>query len=136
MTRTRVVAFAALVMSMQACLWTSPAPKDVVLRSVHGENAIVHLARVNASGELLTVNDSSIVLLTNARVVVVPLAAVRLIEFGPMSTFSTYNGSVAADDQAKVLQRSRFPYGITNDAMKALLQAAGQTQPDVVAPRQ
>ena len=134
MTRRRAATFVGLTLAMQACIWTSPPPQTVILQSVRGQDAFVRFGGDQARGELLALNDSALVLLgpMNARVVIAPLAIVYQIEFGAFTTYYPRNGTLSAGDKEQLRRRSRFPYGLTKEAMSALLQAAGQEQPEVL----
>ena len=131
----RAATFAGLALAMQACIWTSPPPQTVILQSVRGQEAFVGFGRFQSRGELLALNDTALVLLSamSAPVVIAPLALVQRIEFGAYTTYYIRNGALSADDREQLRWSSRFPQGLTKEAMTALLQAAGQQQPDLLA---
>jgi hypothetical protein len=79
------------------------------------------------TGELLAVRDSSLVLLRNRQVAVVPFSAVAIVDFG--ETRLSLERTPAAELLDRARRASRFPYGITPGAMAALLRSTGQEAP-------
>jgi hypothetical protein len=116
------------LLALAAC-HTSPAP-DVVALADSQRGAMVMLHMVDGSartGELLAVRDSSLVLLRNRQVAVVPLSAVAIVDFG--ETRLSLERTPAAELLDRARRASRFPYGITPGAMAALLRSTGQEAP-------
>lgn len=79
--------------------------------------------------ELLTANDSGLVVLHQERVKSVRFEHVRQLRIDGLDQ---YREPFEADEIAAIRRVSRFPYGISDDVMRALLAASGQTEPDVL----
>lgn len=90
-----------------------------------GAEGRLQLERGTLTGELLTVTDSSVIVLNaQQKVISLPLARIRGLEFKPF-----VNTERRPDQQQLgVLRRiSRFPFGIPSAALAALLAHAGQS---------
>jgi hypothetical protein len=76
------------------------------------------------NGELLTVSDDRMVILMPNRLIEVPLTKVKQFAFKPFA-----RGGVPPDSVqlARMRSASRFPYGIPDAALAALLARSGQT---------
>lgn len=133
MSMPRLFILTALLLS--AACYTSPEPEVYApALSPHGVHGVLHLRTgAEAGGELLEVRDSAYVLLINDRVTVVPFTAIATGTFEHQDWMSF--GS-AATPNAETRQRlrwdSRFPFGIRDPALAALLRAGKQTEPDIV----
>lgn len=126
----RCLTSAALVVCT-AC-FTSPSPRRAALvRSRHGETVTVHLtAGYSREGELLGTSDSTLVLLVGERVVVG-----RFVDIRGLSLRSNPSGwfRPGTREAAKPLARaSRFPFGVTDVALAALLVQAKQSTPEAL----
>src|SRR5688572_9148690 len=76
------------------------------------------------TGELLTVSTDRMVILMPNRLIEVPLAKVKQYSFKPFA-----KGGVTPDSVqlARIRNASRFPYGIPDAALAALLARSGQS---------
>ena len=152
--RRRWLAFGcvASIATVSACIHTSPAPEQSVVRQLFGDYISLAIARGRGvEGELLAVTDSSFILMRGrassqdearggqptvqlagpSGVVVVPRRAIIAIEFG-LQRFDVAAGTLQPGDLRGIVQRSRFPYGISADAMTELLRSTRQTKPDTL----
>jgi hypothetical protein len=124
---------AAASMFMLVACWTSPKPEQEALADQQ-RGAAVTLRMTDGvahSGELLSVRDTSIMLLLGQRVAVAPLSGVASIAFGQYGS-PTPAGKEGLLDQARTA--ARFPYGIPPAALTVLLRQAGQDAPVVLRP--
>jgi hypothetical protein len=133
MSKPRLLVLAALLLS--AACYTSPKPEVYApALSPNGVHGSLHLRTgAEAAGELLEVRDSAYVLLINDRVTVVPFSAIASGTFEHQDWMSF--GSVAmpnAETRQRLRWDSRFPFGIRDPALAALLRAGKQTEPDIV----
>jgi len=108
--------------------WYAPAQSPA---GVHGK---LHAkSGISIRGELLEVRDSAYVMLVANRVTIIPY---RTLESGSFEHQDWATLNSFASPSAETIQRlrwdSRFPFGMQDRAMAALLRAAGQSQPDVV----
>jgi len=116
--------------------WTSPAPSGFPpARSPGGVQARLQTqSGTQLSGELLEVRDSAYVVLLSNRVTIVPFLSLRGAAFphqdwGQLGSYT----HPSADTRDRIRWYSRFPFGMNDVALAALLRASGQTTPDVVA---
>lgn len=135
-----------------ACFRTSRSPDDIVMRKVHGDAVSLYYgSTLGLDGELLAVTDSAFVVmrprvwsqaetangqttLTVANpsgVAVVRRRFITRVEFG-FVRINTPDGALDPEAFEKVARRSRFPYGLSAEAMAELLRASGQTKPDTI----
>jgi len=84
------------------------------------------------AGELLALDDSSFVILDGRRVVVALRPAVRRIDFGAFARIDIPVTGMTLRDRQNLTRRSRFPYGMSTEAMAALLKDAEQREPEVL----
>jgi hypothetical protein len=120
---------------VSAACYTSPKPEVYApALSPNGVHAGLRLRTgAEAAGELLEVRDSAYVLLINDRVTVVPFSAIASGTFEHQDWMSF--GSVAtpnAETRQRLRWDSRFPFGMRDPALAALLRAGKQTEPDMV----
>jgi hypothetical protein len=152
--RRWVAACAAAVVAASACFRTSASPESVVRQRIHGDGVSLYYGPgVGLDGELLAVTDTSFLVMRSrvwsqdvgsggttlrldrpSGVITVPRRSIRRIEFGLVG-FDTPGGVLRPGDLEKVVQRSRYPYGLSAGAMAELLRAFGQTTPDTVGLR-
>ena len=130
----RRLALAAL--SLSAACYTSPNPEvyapALSPSGVHG--ALRLRSGAEAVGELLEVREDAYVLLIGDRVTVVPYTTIASGTFEHQDWISF--GSVAspnADTRQRLRWDSRFPFGMRDPALAALLRASKQTEPDIVS---
>jgi hypothetical protein len=133
MSKPRLLVLAALLLS--AACYTSPKPEGYPpALSPTGAHAVLRLRTgAEAVGELLEVRDSAYVLLVNDRVTVVPFTTIASGIFEHQDWMSF--GSVAspnAETRQRLRWDSRFPFGMRDPALAALLRAGKQTEPDIV----
>ena len=106
-------------------------------RDAAGVDVAVALGdRRSLEGELLTVGDTALLLLSERGVVLVPAALVRGVRLAQRSDvlISAHDGKLGpreALDEARLL--SRFPQGLTPVLLRRLLAAYGQTDPHGVS---
>ena len=122
----------AATLAVPACL-TSPSARTAATRDLaRGSEIVIELngGGPRASGELLAVTDSSVVLLQAGRVAIVAFRDTRTFLLDDMVwvSFRSTDPKVLV----KCRQLSRFPLGITPPVMKVLLDNAGQSTPDLL----
>ena len=90
-----------------------------------GAEGRLQLEQGTLTGELLSVTDSSVIVLNaQQKVVSLPLVRIRGLEFKPF----VINVGRPDQQQLGVLRRiSRFPFGIPDAALAALLARSGQS---------
>jgi hypothetical protein len=93
-----------------------------------GIAADLRLKHGAVQGELLEVQDSALLVLRDDRVVLVPLAAIRVGSFEKRGALIEGGHSSRSARSALRLQ-SRFPSGLTPELRARLLAAYGQTEP-------
>jgi hypothetical protein len=124
-------ALAAALLGMLAgtACHTSPDPlrdpRVLSPRGVHGE---IETATRTYSGELLALTQSDFVLLTDQRLVVIPFVVAYAGKFGSIDV-STY-GAPWGRHAEQLRYASRYPYGIPEPALSAILRSKAQAAPD------
>ena len=134
MTRRTIGAFCVVAL-VAACLrYTSGDPsKDPRAFSPLGPVGTVYLTNgARYYGELLAVDDSSYVLLSNGRVIKIPIGNDVSASFSVLPY--TIRGYPPARHLEQLRLESRFPQGIPPAAMTAILARQRQEAPDVVVP--
>jgi hypothetical protein len=138
MTKRTLIAM-LLATTLTACM-TSPSTTTAAreddqrgtVGSVYMNNGAEYV------GELLALDDSSVVLLTQNRIAIGALSHVARLEFDDFDARNVaYNRGLSAAALQKGKELSRFPYGITPSAMALLLANAKQKTParlEVMAP--
>ena len=131
--RARVVAVALLALS-SGCM-TSPEPRVAALtdsqRGATGSAVLRDGTR--RSGELLAVQDSSLLVLVDGRVAVLPFAELVAVDWGEFSSRDfTPSMGAASDMRERGRAASRFAFGLPAPALSALLARLGQTSADTV----
>ncbi|MBK6487145.1 MAG: hypothetical protein IPF98_09795 [Gemmatimonadetes bacterium] len=131
-TARRLVTVSLVVLA--AC-YTSPLPKRAAMRDTHrGEIATVRMVNgTERTGELLGVQDSSIVLLVGNRVARGTLANIAVVLVGGAPSRQITMGS--GETLTRLARASRFPFGITAYTLSVLLDQAKQSTPDALATR-
>jgi hypothetical protein len=130
------VLLAVLLPAMHACK-TSPHPQQAARADTpRGASVGVHLLDGQRHvGELLAVQDSSLVILLPAnRVAVGRFADVGRVDWGDYASSRNVSTSVWRSPTLRQqgLSASRFPYGLTQPAWRTLLARFGQTSPDTL----
>lgn len=128
----------ALLLSLLPALWACPVgPSARSFPPAHSARGVIATIKFQQAsgeliGELLEVRDSTLLLLRNsARVVVVPIAAIRSATFSDLGRVIDH-GQIYDSDWARLRLMSRFPDGMRPEAEAHMLAAHGQTMPDVV----
>jgi hypothetical protein len=127
LTALGVVALAALTST--GCIFTGGSPSRAPLaNSPKGVAGVVAAASDMYEGELLTVTRADLTLRTSERVVVIPYS---LVDSGGFSAIDVH--IVGAPSQRNLEQlryASRYPYGVPDSAMRAILAKMGRSAPD------
>ena len=104
---------------------------DPVVRPT-GVDADLRLEKTRVSGELLEVQDSALIVLTDSKKVVsVPLRAIRAGTFDKLGALIV-EGFDTKFAVVKLRPFSRFPAGLTPELRARLLAVYGQTEAQVV----
>ena len=122
----RASAVAIIFWGVLACY---VGPSTRTFAPAHGPDGIeadLRLEGARVRGELLEVQDTALVLLRINRVVLVPLAAIRVGSFSQRGVL-VEDGYVARGALAQLRLVSRFPAGLTPKLRARLLAAYGQT---------
>ena len=102
------------------------------VRGPTGVDADLRLKKQRVSGELLEVQDSALIVLTDSKKVVsVPLRAIRAGVFDKLGTL-LIEGLEPQSALAKLRSFSRFPFGLTPELRARLLANYGQTEVELV----
>jgi hypothetical protein len=125
-----------LLVAASAC-YTSAPPEG--FRPALQPNGVRGNIMVNGgaqlSGELLEVRDSAYMLLVKDRVTFVPYAAIVRAAFEQQDWLCCTYERPNASTRERLRWASRFPFGIRDEAMAALLRTSGQTTPDTITTR-
>jgi hypothetical protein len=128
---TRTVVAAVLAAILTGCL-TSPPPLTVA-RADAQRGAFGNVYMLDGTqhyGELLALDDSTVVLLTRDRIAIGALSRLSEMRFDDFETSDVGpERHLSARALRKGRQASRFPYGITAPAMANLLATAKQAAP-------
>jgi hypothetical protein len=116
------------------CIFTGGSPKESPLaKSPEGVEGVVAAAARLYEGELLTVTRADLTMLTSTGVTVIPFSQ---IESGVFSAIDVRFSNVPSATKLDQLRyASRFPYGIPDPAMKAILSKRGRAAPDTARPQ-
>ena len=122
----------ALVVS--GCIYTGGSPsKSPLANSPEGVAGVVTVATHVYEGELLTVTKSDLTIRMSDAVVVIPYSQ---IESGGFSAIDVHiAGAPSPRNLDQLRYASRFPYGIPDAAMKAILFKMGRSAPDTARAR-
>ena len=121
----------ALVCLGVACIHTTPAPRDdPTIRAPLGVHGEIDVGGDRYSGELLTITGTDFTLLTDRRLVVIPFAIARDGRFKAIG-IGTY-GAPWEVHAEQLKYASRYPYGIPDVALAAILRQRGQVAPDTI----
>ena len=124
--------YAALLLACAtACVHTSREPRDdPAVRSPLGVHGDIDAGTTRYSGELLTISGSDFTLLTDRGVVVIPFS---LAGDGRFNAIDVRTYHAPWEVHARQLKyASRYPYGIPDVALAAILRQRGQSAPDTV----
>jgi len=123
-----------LALLVNGCIYTGGSPsKSPLANSPEGVAGIVTVAMHVYKGELLTVTRADLTMRTSEGVVVIPYSQ---IESGSFSAIDVdIAGAPSPTHLYQLRYASRFPYGIPDAAMKAILSKMGRSAPDTVRTR-
>lgn len=132
-TRCACVALLAL---MAAC-YTSPPPEGyrVALQPNGVKGALMVNGGAQLSGELLEVRDSAYVLLVKNRVTIVSYGAIVRAAFEHQDWLCCDYEHPSSRVRERLRAASRFPFGMRDEALAAILRVSGQTSPDYIPGR-
>ena len=117
---------------LAACYHGPSIYKFGPVRGPDGVDADLRLQKARVRGELLEVQDSTLIVLTDSnKVVSVPLSGVRSGAFDKLGEIIG-EGMNLESALAKLRPFSRFPAGLTPELRARLLAAYGQTEAQVV----
>ena len=123
-----------LAVVASGCLYTGGSPAESPLaNSPQGVTAIVTAAEHLYEGELLAVTQVDLTMRTSTDVVVIPFSQIERATFSEIDVRFARTPSSTKLDQLRYA--SRFPYGIPDPAMKAILAKTVRLAPDTVRPR-
>ena len=123
-----------LALVVGGCIYTGGSPlKSPLANSPEGVAGVVTVATHVYEGELLTVTRADLTMRTSEAVVVIPYSQ---IESGGFSAIDVnIVGAPSPRNLDQLRYASRFPYGIPDAAMKAILAKMGRSAPDTARTR-
>jgi hypothetical protein len=116
-----------------AACYTSPKPQAIPqATNPYGVSGTVTLANGRTSvGELLDINDTSVVMLIDGRVASARPAAIVKVELpGARDVNYKAGRAVSAARVMRARRMTRFPYGMSPEVTAALLARTSQASPD------
>ena len=120
------------VLLLAACYHGPSIYRFGPVRGPAGIDADLRLRKARVRGELLEVQDSTLIVLTDSnKVVSVPLSGVRFGAFDKLGEIIG-EGMNLESALAKLRPFSRFPTGLSPELRARLLAAYGQTEAQVV----
>ena len=124
-------ALGVLGLGMGGCIFTGGSPsKSPLANSPKGVSGVVAAASHIYLGELLTVTDSDLTMRTSERIVVIPYSRLERGDFSEIEV--NIAGAPSRRNRDQLRYASRYPYGIPDVAMKAILSKMGRSAPDTV----
>ncbi len=123
-----------LLVALSACM-TSPSALTVARADPQrGAFGSVYMSdKTQHSGELLAIDDSTIILLTKDRIAIGSLSRIAELSFDNFETSDVgAQRHMSPGTLRKGRQASRFPYGIAPTVMARLLENAKQAAPDTL----
>jgi hypothetical protein len=130
------VSLASLVIVSAACVMhtgTQPGTFKPA-HTANGIEASLSVAGMRITGELLEVRDTGLVVLAQARVVLVPFPTIRIGTFHHTKVTIVDGRPPDGDALAELRMLSRFPYGIPRGALQGLLASKRQDSLAVIHP--
>jgi hypothetical protein len=123
-----------LALVVSGCIYTGGSPSKAPLaNSPEGVAGVVTVGSRTYDGELLTVTKADLTMRTSEAVVVIPYSQ---IESGGFSAIDVnIVGAPSARNLDQLRYASRFPYGIPDAAMRAILSKMGRPAPDTARTR-
>ncbi len=127
-------ALGVLALVVNGCIYTGGSPsKSPLANSPEGVAGVVTVATHVYEGELLTVTPADLTMRTSGAIVVIPYSQ---IESGGFSAIDVHiAGAPSPRNLNQLRYASRFPYGIPDAAMKAILSKMGRSAPDTARTR-
>jgi hypothetical protein len=130
-------ASALLGIAVIAACYTGPSAESFApARGPRGVAADLRIERRagggRIKGELLVVHDTSLLVLRDQRVVLVPLRAISFGSFRQRGGMIE-RGRILPAHREALREVSRFPDGLSEAALARLLQAYGQRAPDALS---
>jgi hypothetical protein len=128
------LALGVLPLAVSGCIYTGGSPSKAPLaNSPEGVAGVVTVATRVYEGELLTVTRADLTIRTSEAVVVIPYSQIENGDFSAIDVTIVRAPSPRNLDQLRYA--SRFPYGIPDAAMKAILSKMGRSAPDTARTR-
>jgi hypothetical protein len=116
-----------------ACFTSGRPEQSGAARSIRGTDGSVLLRTGNnVDGELLEVGSSTLAVLTQDRIVVIPFVGISRATFGSFRS-SLLSSGAARSTLEQGRSASRFPHGMPPAARDAILQSIGQTRVDTLS---
>jgi len=127
-------ALGVLALVLSGCIYTGGSPaKSPLANSPEGVAGVVTVATRVYEGELLTVTRADLTMRTSEAVVVIPYSQ---IDSGGFSAIDVHIvGAPSSRNLDQLRYASRFPYGIPDAALKAILSRMGRSAPDTARMR-
>ena len=120
------------VLLFAACYHGPSIYKFGPVQGAEGVDTDLHLRKTRVQGELLEVQDTALIVLTDSnKVVLVPLRGIEAGVFDKLGQLIT-EGVSPQSALVRVRPFSRFPAGLTRELRARLLAAYGQTELEVV----
>ena len=128
----RSIVFSVTVVAAAACYHGPSITKFEPAYTPDGIEASLRLAHARVEGELLAVQDSAFIVLSDSqRVVMIPVSKVTRGDFGDLGVLiDEFTPSQQTLERLRLL--SRFPSGLTPDLRTRLLALYRQTEIEVV----
>ena len=119
---------------MSGCIFTGGSPSHSPLaNSPEGVAGVVTAAPTIYKGELLTVTNADLTMRTPEGIVVIPYSRLESGDFDEIDVHIAGTPSPMKLDHLRYA--SRYPYGIPDAAMKAILAKLGRAAPDTARAR-
>jgi hypothetical protein len=130
---TRSTLISAAVVLLAACYHGPSIRNFEPANAPDGIAADLRLRKARIHGELLAVEDSALIVLTDQdRIVMAPLDSIRQGIFGDLGEVLGESGDIHRNRRERLRLLSRFPGGLTPEIRTRLLAAYGQTEIEVV----
>lgn len=132
MRASRSIALAITVVLAAGCHVGPTVATYPPARSPYGVTGSFVVGDTTVEAELLSVGDSSFVLLRNHQVVELPYAAIASANFPQVHIRMDRKAHPSYELLARLRILSRFPQGLSAELERKLLEAYGQTAPTVL----
>ncbi len=132
--RGRALVSLLIVLVFGGC-HVGPGPENyAIAHRATGVTTSITMSVSGVSGELLEVRDSGLVVLSAARVLLVPYRSIQRATFEQLDV-SIGGGQPPSDEGRGILRTaSRFPQGLNAELERRLLAALGQSELQVMSP--